>query len=115
MRGTLQESKTALKHVRDNDEFNLWICQEKMGSNISALHLSASIFLRFLFVVTSIANAADQPPYVGSDICDDLGYGDIGCYGATKNCKRTDDFLKTRLLTSSILDGGRPGCFARPA
>ena len=40
--------------------------------------------LVFLLVVCSFANAAEQPPNVVLIFADDLGYGDLGCYGATK-------------------------------
>lgn len=40
--------------------------------------------LGFFFLVTCTTFAADQPPNVVLIFADDLGYGDLGCYGATK-------------------------------
>ena len=42
-------------------------------------------FILILFsVCASFAHAAQQPPNVVLIFADDLGYGDLGCYGATK-------------------------------
>lgn len=46
---------------------------------VSLVHIQ--VFLLFL---AHAATAADQPPNVVLIFADDLGYGDLGCYGATK-------------------------------
>ena len=49
------------------------------------MRLSLSIqLLTFLLLSTSLTIAEDQPPNVVLIFADDLGYGDLGCYGATK-------------------------------
>lgn len=40
--------------------------------------------LSFLLLSTCMTFAAEQPPNVVLIFADDLGYGDLGCYGATK-------------------------------
>ena len=40
--------------------------------------------LILISVCASFAHAAQQPPNVVLIFADDLGYGDLGCYGATK-------------------------------
>jgi len=52
-----------------------------------------------LFLAASPALAADSPPNVVFIFADDLGYGDLGCYGATK--------LKTPHIDSLARDGRR--------
>ncbi len=46
--------------------------------------LSVVPVLSFLLLTASAALAAEQPPNVVLIFADDLGYGDLGCYGATK-------------------------------
>ncbi len=51
------------------------------------LNVTNTVFfcpLVLLLVVCSFASAAEQPPNVVLIFADDLGYGDLGCYGATK-------------------------------
>ncbi len=43
-----------------------------------------STYAILLLISCSFANAFDQPPNVVIIFADDLGYGDLGCYGATK-------------------------------
>ncbi len=61
--------------------------RRKMGAGKcpSAIFLPAfSCPLVLLLVACSFASAAEQPPNVVLIFADDLGYGDLGCYGATK-------------------------------
>lgn len=45
----------------------------------------ASIFLAWFAFVVPTNHASERPPNFVLIFCDDLGYGDLGCYGSTKN------------------------------
>ena len=52
--------------------------------NISQLFALGSQFLLVFIVLNCASIVAQQPPNVVLIFADDLGYGDLGCYGATK-------------------------------
>ena len=53
-----------------------------MGAELSLSAKLLSLFFCLLFVSCSLS--AERPPNVVLIFVDDLGYGDLGCYGATK-------------------------------
>lgn len=55
------------------------------GKSLSVIFLPPfSRQMVLLLVTCSFASATEQPPNVVLIFADDLGYGDLGCYGATK-------------------------------
>jgi hypothetical protein len=55
------------------------------GKSLSVIFLLPfSCQMVLLLVTCSFASATEQPPNVVLIFADDLGYGDLGCYGATK-------------------------------
>ena len=57
-------------------------CAEQSRPVIFLFPFSWLLFL--LLVTVSLCHAAETPPNVVLIFADDLGYGDVGCYGATK-------------------------------
>lgn len=57
----------------------------------------SAVITAFLCCVAVVAHAADRPPNIVLIFADDLGYGDLGCYGATK--------LKTPRIDSLATEG----------
>ena len=62
-----------------------------------------------LFGVSAMHSAAAAPNYV-LIFCDDLGYGDLGCYGSTKNrTPRIDAMTKEGMRFTSFMSSS-PVC-----
>ncbi len=54
--------------------------------------------------------AADTPPNLIVIFCDDLGYGDLGCYGSTKNRTPQIDRLAEGGMRFSDFYSSSPVC-----
>ena len=60
-------------------------------------------FLSALAGATALAAKTTRPPNVVFIYCDDLGYGDLGCYGSTNRTPHIDRLeRRARGLLSSI-------------
>lgn len=85
-------------------------------------------WLRFLLIVVGLANGSDvpgaAPPNFIVILCDDLGYGDVGCFGAEKirtpridrmatEGMRFTDFYAASPLCSPSRAGLLTGCYPR--
>ncbi|MCG8652314.1 MAG: sulfatase [Pirellulales bacterium] len=66
----------------------------------------ASLALFFLLVSPALA----QPPNFVVIFCDDLGYGDLGCYGSTKNRTPRIDSLATQGTRFTDFYSSSPVC-----
>ena len=100
----------------------------KMGARKSLLVIFLPPFSCLFFVTCSCASAAEQPPNFVVIFADDLGYGDISCYGPTgvtiseivgekKNVIKSNPEVVRRLnghlkdFAKDIADNSRPAAF----
>jgi hypothetical protein len=70
-----------------------------MGARKSLPVIFLPPFSCLLFVMCSLANAAEQPPNFVVIFADDLGYGDISCYGPTgvAHSQASIEFVKEKI------------------
>lgn len=98
------------------DNWGWLVCHERMRAHLFAA-LGAWVFF-------GVAGAAEPPPNFVVILCDDLGYGDVGCFGAEKiktpridrmaaeGMRFTDFYVPSPLCTPSRA-GLLTGCYPR--